>query len=343
MVVGIPHSLTASLPWCLPGCFPMDGSTPNIDAPNSFFPGDLPCISGCSSSLHVVTDSQPPRDQEACSSSPDSLFDADSPASSDRHDARFHDLHSHLISSEEFIPLFPAFRVAPPIPGLFLPPIRLDTHHASSLLSTLNGTYFPISTPASNQVMLFGTSMFHPALLSLLSLLSTLLRPPALSQAVYQLLFPDDADSRGHERQAILNMYRPGEGITPHVDLLERYGDGIIGVSLGSGCAMRFRRVAGALLQSGLEKPTEGEGSANAEVQDVFLPENSVVVLSGEARYGWTHGIEKTKRDWVAKEMETETNAETEGREAEWIERDVRVSVTFRWLLPGAMVVGEPE
>ena len=307
----------------------MDGSTPHIDPSSILTPNKIQYASGYSPSLHVHTDSQPSRDEETRSSSPDSLFD--SPASSQ-------DLRPHHISSADSITLSPASRVAPSISGLFLPPIRLDTHHASSLLNALNGTYFPISTPTSNQVMLFGTSMFHPALLSLLSILSTLLRP-VLPQAVYQLLFPEDADSRGHERQAILNLYRPGEGITPHVDLLERYGDGIIGVSLGSGCAMRFRRVSGALLQSGLEEPIKGEGSANAEVQDVFLPENSVVVLSGDARFGWTHGIEKTRGDWVAKEVD----AETERKEAEWIERGVRVSVTFRWLLPGAMVVGEPE
>lgn len=130
-------------------------------------------------------------------------------------------------------------------------------------------------------------------------------------------------------------MYKPGEGITPHVDLLERYGDGIVGVSLGSGCAMRFRQVReGKLRRSGVEEPDEGGEDEEREVWDVWLPERSVVVMSGEARYGWTHGIERVERDWVEGE-ETGQN--------EWVERGERVSVTLRWLLPGAMVVGEPE
>lgn len=44
-------------------------------------------------------------------------------------------------------------------------------------------------------------------------------------------------------RQVILNQYLPGEGISPHVDLLGRYRDGISGISLGSGCVMRFKNV----------------------------------------------------------------------------------------------------
>lgn len=54
--------------------------------------------------------------------------------------------------------------------------------------------------------------------------------------------------------------------------------------------------------------------------------------MSEEARYSWTHGIDGRKEDWVQDRV-----GATEGR---WVMRSIRVSITFRWLLPGADVVG---
>ena len=31
-----------------------------------------------------------------------------------------------------------------------------------------------------------------------------------------------------------------------------------------------------------------------------YLPERSIIALSREARYDWTHGIDKKKRDYVS-------------------------------------------
>jgi hypothetical protein len=41
-------------------------------------------------------------------------------------------------------------------------------------------------------------------------------------------------------RQTITNLYHAGEGMTSHIDLLGRYGDGIIRVSFNSSCVMQF-------------------------------------------------------------------------------------------------------
>ncbi|KXZ48036.1 hypothetical protein GPECTOR_31g400 [Gonium pectorale] len=46
--------------------------------------------------------------------------------------------------------------------------------------------------------------------------------------------------------QAILNLYRPGEGITPHVDLA-RFQDGIVGASLGGPVVMHFTKPRGGI------------------------------------------------------------------------------------------------
>nr|GAT60507.1 predicted protein [Mycena chlorophos] len=162
--------------------------------------------------------------------------------------------------------------------------------------------------------MLFGDEI--PRLLrDLLSILSPLLRH-SLPNAIHTLLFP--AIPR-MARQAIVNLYHPGEGITPHVDLLGRYADGIVGVSFGSGCVMRFDR-------------TDSDDTDDPP-RHLFLPERSVIVLCGDARYKWLHGIERRTEDVVVGPDGSLVS----------IARTRRVSVTFRWLLPGADVVGDSD
>ena len=179
--------------------------------------------------------------------------------------------------------------------------------------------------------MLFGRAgredtAFPPFLGALLEATAALLRrAPALPAETHALLFPgagpDNEERARAARQAIVNLYRPGEGIAPHVDLLNRFGDGIVGVSLGGGVAMRFARVGN-----------------ESEEYEVWLPPQSVIVLTGEARYGWTHGIVPRDRDKV--EEEDGSGGGDYGSGWQWHYREPRVSVTFRWLLPGAEVVG---
>ncbi|KAG9017673.1 hypothetical protein FRB90_000318 [Tulasnella sp. 427] len=173
----------------------------------------------------------------------------------------------------------------------------------------------PVSEPEPN------SSSLPAFLVDLLSVLSDVLRPH-IPNSTYDLLFPSAAGEgkRKPARQAILNLYRPGEGITPHVDLLKRFGDGIIIVSLGSGTVMRLARV----------------GGAEEEKVDLRLEPRSILVLEKDARYKWTHGIPARKGDWVENDM---ILSEDDDR-AFWVERGVRVSITLRWLLPGAEIVG---
>lgn len=236
----------------------------------------------------------------------------------------------------------PALLDAPEIPGLFFTPsLRIPQELADAVMAYCMETYF--KTPGVNQIMLFerfllecdspskSNSGFPPILLSLLDAVSSLLRPILLPKT-HELLFPERATQA---RQAILNLYQPGEGITPHVDLLGRFGDGIIGVSFGSGCVMRFDKVPSETREEG----AEGEDNPRWEL---YLPERSVIVLSEEARYEWTHGIDERTEDFVScedgEDSEEDCSALPKGR---WIGRDVRLSVTFRWLLPGADIVGD--
>jgi len=222
-----------------------------------------------------------------------------------------------------------ALRISPPIPGLyFQPTLVLPQELANQVVSFCMKTYF--LTPADNQVMLFGrylppsdtpynsSSGFPDILHILLDNISCLLRS-ILPPETYDLLFPVTPTKA---RQAIINLYQPGEGITPHVDLLGRYADGIVGVSFSSGCVMRFDRV------NSPEDKTPARW-------DLYLPENSVIVLSKEARYDWTHGIDKRKKDCVSSKLPSSSSASS------WLDRGVRMSVTFRWLLPGAEIIGD--
>jgi len=129
--------------------------------------------------------------------------------------------------------------------------------------------------------------------------LATLLAP-LLPPETHALAF-----SQPLARQAILNLYPPGTGITPHIDLPGRYADGIVGVSLVGGCVMTLTR--------------------GQERHDVYLPPRTVYVLSGEGRWKYEHGIPARSLDVVQDEHGEVT-----------LPRDLRVSVTLRWMKDGA-------
>ncbi|KAH9972967.1 hypothetical protein BGW80DRAFT_1126682, partial [Lactifluus volemus] len=211
-----------------------------------------------------------------------------------------------------------ARRRAPPIPGLFFDPDHLLPHSlADSIFNSCVTSFFSARSLSGgsaevNQVMLFSRAghereAFPPFLCALLEATSELLsQHPALSRDIHELLFSSQG-TQSRARQAIINLYRPGEGIAPHVDLLNRFGDGIVG-----------------------REGDESDGRTGP--YEVWLPPRSVLVLTGEARYEWTHGIAPRSRDRVQVE-------DHPGR-WRWQERGLRVSVTFRWLLPGAEIVG---
>lgn len=253
---------------------------------------------------------------------------------------------------------FVAVRCGPPIPGLYyVPEVPLPIDLEKSILKRCIALYFTDNDV--NQVMLFGRAPdLNPAARNLsdnisidplpaalsrsglpsfldevLKSLSHLLRPN-LPAAVYDILFPPPT-APIRARQAIINLYRPGEGITAHVDLLRRFGDGIIGVSLGSGTVMRFEKANVETLAHQAESSSEADGEQTR--WDVYLPERSVVVLTGDARYRWTHAIDRRLEDYV------ETEDETGNLQGRWIPRGQRMSITFRWLLPGAEIVGSSD
>ncbi|KAF9553278.1 hypothetical protein CPC08DRAFT_673422 [Agrocybe pediades] len=304
--------------------------SPSNSSAHAEVPGDMPAPSKLRK-LHslrveipVSLSSGLEQENDSEGEGQDSLF-SDSDVDSFFDDASQWELDPGVHTDDDFL----ALRTVPPIPGLYFQPnLVLPQDLAEEVVSFCMKTYF--RTPADNQVMLFGrfipstesaiesSSGFPRILHELLDKVSCILKP-AVPSKTYDLLFPTNSTKA---RQAIINLYQPGEGITPHVDLLGRYADGIVGVSFSNGCSMRFDKV----------NPVEDDSKTR---WDVYLPENSIIVLSEEARYDWTHGIDKKRKDYVS----TETpGSNTPGS---WIERSVRMSVTFRWLLPGADIVGD--
>jgi len=103
-----------------------------------------------------------------------------------------------------------------------------------------------------------------------------------------------------------INEYLPGQGIAPHVDY---HGGEVVSITLITGCVMDFERIDAEDANVDLfGQPTQASA---------WLPPRSMVVLKGEARTRWTHGIARRKKDIV------------EGRV---IPRGRRISVTFRWI-----------
>lgn len=149
-----------------------------------------------------------------------------------------------------------------------------------------------------------GTSSLPDQLNALLTHIRAKLEPMVPEGQDMSTLFEQDTLAR----QAILNMYQPGQGISPHVDLPGRYADGIVGVSLTGGCVMTFRH------------------ERTSERHDVYLGPRSVYAMLGEARWDWSHGIEARVEDVVLSRR---------GR-PETLLRDLRVSVTFRYMKEGA-------
>lgn len=101
--------------------------------------------------------------------------------------------------------------------------------------------------------------------------------------------------------QLIVNEYLPGQGIALHIDKQDLFEDCIVSLSLLSDVAMTFQN-----------------GSLR---KDILLQRRSLLVMSGNARWDWSHGIAKRK---------TDKNILHFNGKSENITRQRRISLTFR-------------
>ena len=129
-----------------------------------------------------------------------------------------------------------------------------------------------------------------------LAQLSDTVREAASDEAKHLL------DPRRPFEQAIINEYLPGQGIAPHIDR-DCFGPVVATVSLGSAVNMDFCR------------------DSTGEEHEQRLAPRSLVLLRGDARLKWRHGIAKRHSDtWKGQRTK----------------RQRRVSITFRQLDGGS-------
>jgi alkylated DNA repair dioxygenase AlkB len=79
--------------------------------------------------------------------------------------------------------------------------------------------------------------------------------------------------------QVIVNEYLKGQGISSHIDCVPCFGEKVASLSLGSSCVMQF------------------ENSDRSIRKEIFLQPRSLIVLTGAARYEWSHAIPARKSD----------------------------------------------
>jgi len=121
---------------------------------------------------------------------------------------------------------------------------------------------------------------------------------PPIPQMIQEMVLKvSDASDKEEFDQVTVNEYRPGVGLSPHVDTQSAFGDVIASLSLSGSSVMVFRR--------------EGEQRA------LHLPPRSLLLMTNESRWAWEHYIPHRKSDLLVT--------------GEKISRDTRrVSLTIR-------------
>ena len=135
---------------------------------------------------------------------------------------------------------------------------------------------------------------------------------PAWLHDLARRLFRETASFDRVPDQAIVNEYLPGQGIAMHIDR-HCFGDTVATLSLGDAWQMDFRR----------------RGTPRSEVVHMDLAPGSALILTGDARSRWLHGIAKRKRERL--------------HGGGWRPRERRVSVTFRTVLQPQMAGSHGE
>ncbi|CAJ1413342.1 unnamed protein product [Effrenium voratum] len=198
------------------------------------------------------------------------------------------------------------------VPGLHLVPHFLSASEASALLAQVD--LRPWEAKIKRRVQHYGRAFDYAKLM--ISSAGVPEMPdfcgPLLARLAATGLLPEID-------QLTVNEYQPGVGIAFHVDAHSAFEDGIAAVTLGSGIVMEFRKPLAGKLSMGkhhrLAPPPDAP--EHEATKNVWLAPNSLLVMTGEARYAWQHGIAWRKTDLLS-----------DGASA--VHRGRRVSLTFR-------------
>ncbi len=123
-----------------------------------------------------------------------------------------------------------------------------------------------------------------------------------LRELVYRLRITNLTADAYTLNQCIINKYEPGQGINAHTDHND-YDDFVCCFTFNSGGTMEFTN------------------KTTGEKVELWTRPNSLYVMSGDARYKWTHEMRPRKTDVVSDDIHSMK-----------IIRGTRISVTFRTL-----------
>ena len=187
----------------------------------------------------------------------------------------------------------------PQIPGLAYIPDFLTAGQQDRTLDSIDGS--PWMTTLERAVQHYGWRYDYRS-----RAVTADMRIGALPDWVEHLaerLYPETSTFDRVPDQAIVNEYLPGQGIAMHIDR-QCFGDTVATVSLGDAWQMDFRPL----------------GADRSGTLRMVLAPGSALILSGDARHRWLHGIAKRRRERL--------------EHGGWRPRERRVSVTFRTVLP---------
>tara|TARA_A100001011_G_scaffold360447_1_gene407742 strand:- start:957 stop:1550 length:594 start_codon:yes stop_codon:yes gene_type:complete len=177
-----------------------------------------------------------------------------------------------------------------------IPTSKLQTF----VFNELNELFFFNKSALQRQVIHFGYEYDYSIKEPQTKKLKKSIDPPEWIECLGNIFF-EQGLLKNKPNQFILNKYSPGEGISAHRDHHPIFGNSIATLSLGSEYNMEF-------------KTKFGENQIFRK-EELSLPVGSLLVMSDNARYFWTHEIKKRKTDI---------------RNNKRIKRENRISITFR-------------
>ena len=135
--------------------------------------------------------------------------------------------------------------------------------------------------------------------------------------------------------QCTVNRYEPGQGIPPHIDTHSCCTDTILSLSLCSDVVMNFVNASAGELNV-MEDVNEDrkDFSKYKGSIPVLLPRRSLLVMSDESRYAYTHGIAIRQSDIIP--LRSESRSE-DRQSVTLMKRKLRISLTFRKTLSPGM------
>ncbi|XP_028554732.1 alkylated DNA repair protein ALKBH8 homolog isoform X2 [Dendrobium catenatum] len=161
------------------------------------------------------------------------------------------------------------------IPGIFLVHDFITSEEEQELLAAVDSK--PWNNLSKRRVQHYGYEfLYQTRNVDTKQFLGEL--PPFVSPIIEKISsFQGISENEGQlVDQLTVNDYPPGIGLSPHIDTHSAFDDMIFSLSLAGPCIMEFRKYS--------------LGSCHSR-KAIFLPPRSMLLLSGEGRYGWHHYI----------------------------------------------------